>query len=237
MYKDRSCYCTYCILDEQQQRFLHRERATMLLRDAVRRWFFDVSCAPLQNLHSHAHGVGFSGSLQQICSWGRRHAQEEKLRVEGARVDSSISEFDSWRRKTYREAQYSFDIWKMEGIQGGLGQPAGDAGDDDQIAQLKAYLKTIMAKQEELKKVLEVKHNKAANARRLSSQGGESLRNVMLERDDASHSVDVVNTPNVKNKLEEYSHNVEELEKELEETTKLVNEVATALAYMSGGTS
>ena len=105
----------------------------------------------------------------------------------------------------------------------------------DQIVALKSYLQTIMAKQEELKKLLSVKHDKAVAARRLSSQiaSGESLRNVMIERDDAKHTIDCIETPGMQKRLEAYSHNVEELEKELEETTKLVDEVASAIAIMS----
>jgi hypothetical protein len=106
----------------------------------------------------------------------------------------------------------------------------------DQITQLKYYLQTIMTKQEELKKMLSVKHDKAVAARRLSSQnasGGQSLRNVLIERDDEKHTIDCIETPGMQKRLEDYSQNVEDLEKELEETTKLVNEVATALAVIS----
>lgn len=105
----------------------------------------------------------------------------------------------------------------------------------DQITQLKSYLQTIMTKQEELKKLLSVKHDKAVAARRLSAQiaSGESLRNVMIERDDENHTIDCIETPGMQKRLDDYSQNVEVLEKELEETTKLVNEVATALAVIS----
>jgi archaellum component FlaC len=105
----------------------------------------------------------------------------------------------------------------------------------DQITELKTYLQKIMTKQEELKKLLSVKHDKAVTARRLSSQiaSGESLRNVMIERDDENHTIDCIETPGIQKRLEDYSQNVEELERELEETTKLVNEVATALAVIS----
>ena len=114
----------------------------------------------------------------------------------------------------------------------------GESSKEEQIEQLKSYLKNIMAKQDELQKILAVKHNKAAAARRLSTQiGGESLRNLLVERDDENHTVDVVETPGMQKRLADYSHNVEELEKELEETTKLVNEVATALAVISAGQS
>ena len=109
----------------------------------------------------------------------------------------------------------------------------GAAG-TDQITELKTYLKTIMAKQEELKEMLSVKHEKAAVARRLSSKvGGGSLRNMMVEQNDAKHTATSIETPGMQKRLEDYSHNVEALEKELEETTKLVNEVATALAVLS----
>lgn len=102
----------------------------------------------------------------------------------------------------------------------------------DQVAQLKGYLKTIMAKQEELKQKLSVKHEKAVRARRVSQHlGSASLRNVMVDA-DKNHTVDVVETPGMEKRLENYADNVEELEKELEETTKLVNEVATALAVL-----
>ena len=125
-------------------------------------------------------------------------------------------------------------------------------GEVDQVTQLKSYLETIVAKQEQLKEQLKVKHNKAVVARRLSTQvGGQSLRNVMIEHkekeeEDGSSSkegggggggttVDVVETPGVQKRLEDYSLTVDALEKELEETTKLVNEVATAIAVLSAG--
>lgn len=102
-----------------------------------------------------------------------------------------------------------------------------------QVTQLKGYLKTIMAKQEELKQALAKKHDKALKARRLSQHiGAASLRNVMVDSDDEGHSVDVVGTPGMEKRLENYADNVEELEKQLEETTKLVNEVATALTVL-----
>ena len=45
----------------------------------------------------------------------------------------------------------------------------GESSKEEQIEQLKSYLKNIMAKQDELQKILAVKHNKAAAARRLSA--------------------------------------------------------------------
>jgi len=109
----------------------------------------------------------------------------------------------------------------------------GAAANEEQITQLKNYLNSIMAKQEELKAILAVKHTKAATARRLSTQlGGNSCRSLMVEGKDANKTANVVETPGMQKRLEDYSHNVEELEKELEETTKLVNEVATALAVL-----
>ena len=117
---------------------------------------------------------------------------------------------------------------------------AATGGEVDQVAQLKGYLETIVAKQEQLKEQLKVKHNKAVVARRLSTQvGGQSLRNVMVEHDmkdddgKDTTTVDVVETPGMQKRLEDYSLTVDALEKELEETTKLVNEVATAIAVLS----
>ena len=129
----------------------------------------------------------------------------------------------------------------------------GSGGEVDQVTQLKGYLETIVAKQEQLKEQLKVKHNKAVVARRLSTQvGGQSLRNVMVELDketkggeedgngnggvnNKESTVDVVETPGMQKRLEDYSLTVDALEKELEETTKLVNEVATAIAVLSAG--
>lgn len=117
------------------------------------------------------------------------------------------------------------------------GDDSGGEVQEDQITQLKGYLKSIMAKQEELKEQLKVKHEKAVVARRLSTQiiHRESLRNVMVEHDaDANNqTVDVVETPGVQKRLEDYSETVAALETELEETTKLVNEVMTALAVLA----
>lgn len=119
---------------------------------------------------------------------------------------------------------------------------AASSGEVDQVTQLKGYLETIVAKQEQLKEQLKVKHNKAVVARRLSTQvGGQSLRNVMVEHKDdddgnskeGTTTVDVVETPGMQKRLEDYSLTVDALEKELEETTKLVNEVATAIAVLS----
>ncbi|CAB9515725.1 expressed unknown protein [Seminavis robusta] len=108
----------------------------------------------------------------------------------------------------------------------------------DQITQLKTYLSAIVAKQEELKKALSIKHEKAVAARRVSTQiEGGSLRNLLVERDDENHTVDVVETPGMQKRLQDYCHNVEELEKELAETTKLVNEVTVALAVITGQVS
>ena len=108
-----------------------------------------------------------------------------------------------------------------------------DSTKSDQVAQLKGYLKTIMAKQEELKQALALKHDKAKAARRLSQHlGGTSVRHVIVDADDGSHSIDVVETPGMEKRLENYADSVDQLEKELEETTKLVNEVATALAVL-----
>lgn len=110
-----------------------------------------------------------------------------------------------------------------------------ESGDtkNDQIEQLKSYLNTIMAKQEELKKLIDVKHNKAESARRLSTQGMSSLRNLMVERNDEKHTVDVVQTPGMQKRMEDYTHDVEQLEKEYAETSKLVNEVASALDLLN----
>ena len=104
---------------------------------------------------------------------------------------------------------------------------------DDQVEQLRGHLKTIMAKQEELKKAIAMKHSKAESARRLSTQGEGSLRNLMVERHDEKHSIDVLKTPGIAKRLQDYTHDVEELEKEYEETSKLVNEVASVLALMN----
>ncbi|CAB9503068.1 expressed unknown protein [Seminavis robusta] len=101
---------------------------------------------------------------------------------------------------------------------------------EDQITQLKAYLQTIMAKQEELKKALSVKNQKAAAARRLSTQiQGQSLRGLMDVSDSDKHGAE---TPGMQKRLDDYCQNVEELEKELEETTKLVNQVTLALSVL-----
>jgi len=110
---------------------------------------------------------------------------------------------------------------------------AAASGTADQISQLKEHLGTIMAKQEELKEQLKVKHHKAEAAKRISSTVG-STRNLMVEHapDGNNQTVDIVETPGMQERLEKYSHNVEALEKELEETTELVNEVATALAVL-----
>jgi hypothetical protein len=117
-------------------------------------------------------------------------------------------------------------------------QTSSESGEqnNDQIEQLKGYLKTIMAKQEELKKLIEVKHNKAESARKLSNESLRegSLRNLMVERDDEKHTVELMQTPGMAKRLQDYSHDVDELEKEYEETSKLVNEVASALALMNG---
>jgi DNA-directed RNA polymerase specialized sigma subunit len=114
-----------------------------------------------------------------------------------------------------------------------MADTAASSSEPEQVTQLKGYLKTIMAKQEELKKTLAVKHEKAVRARRASQAlGSASLRNVMVESDDDKHTARCVETPGMEKRLESYADNVDELEKELEETTKLVNEVATALAVL-----
>jgi prefoldin subunit 5 len=120
-----------------------------------------------------------------------------------------------------------------------MSSEAADAAETkaDQITALQSYLQTIMTKQDELKKLLSVKHEKAAAARRLSTLDRASLRNLMIERHDENHTIDCIETPGMQKRMEDYSHNVEELEKELEETTKLVNEVAIALTAISGAGS